>query len=135
MVAPGAAVAIAAARSKLWGRMTFWFPPNGGGINGAAVVVGAAPGVALSADWVGCGLFAEVFSAFGLRLTSRTNKTTPTRIAPAIIRIRGLNGARAAVTSRTGLPEPSMRSLSVRFGSTTVATFAAAPQPAHPGVV
>src|SRR5438270_1552070 len=136
MVAPGAALAIAAVRSKLCGMMTFWFPPNGGVTTGAVVAAGAAPGLAVSAACVAGGLTAEVLSVFGFRLTSRTSKMIPTTTAPAMIRIRGLNasGPGVAATSRIALGEPSVLSLSFGFGSTTVATLAAAPQPGHTGV-
>src|SRR5947209_11105598 len=100
MVAPGAAVAIAAARSKLCGRRTLWFPPKGGVTNGGTV--GAV--VALS-DCAGCGLTAEALSAFGFRLTSKTTRMTPTTTAPAMIRIRGLNNAGAGMISRTSVGE------------------------------
>jgi hypothetical protein len=116
--------------------MTFWFPPNGGVNTGAAVIVAAAAGVVLSVDCVGCGFAAAALSAFGFRLTSRTSKMTPTTIAPAMIRIRVLNGSGpgAAATSRTALGELSALSRSFGFASTTVATLAAAPQPGHTGV-
>src|SRR5438105_1433424 len=99
MVAPGAALAMAAARSKLWGIM-FWFPPNAGVTKGTAVVVGAAPGVGFSRAWVGSGLTTP--SVRGLRLTSRTNRIIPTSTAPAMIRISGLTGIALGAASRIG---------------------------------